>query len=157
MVKNIFKMSFVLFIFLCFQVQAQDKKIDLSLLKDLNNQNLKIDSKDTKVFLYFWAYWCPDCETKFTNFFPENLQKIKIPIITINTDSKENKTRGFIEKHKILLPVVIDKDKSLRKVCAVNGVPSWAILTRQPDGMYLVTDSKVGFDESEVKKILGIN
>lgn len=137
-------------------LKAEIKLIDLSAYKDIDGKVLAIDPKSEKVFLYFWAYWCPDCEGKFTSFFPENVSQIKIPIITINTDSKESKTRGFIEKHKLTMPVVVDADKSIRKLAQVNGVPAWALLTRHKNGQYTITDSKVGFEESEVKKILGI-
>ena len=138
------------------QLNAQDKIIDLATLKDIDGKALVIDQKSDKVLFYFWAYWCPDCEGKFTNFFPQHKDQIKMPIITINTDSKENKTRGFIEKHKIMLPVVVDLDKSIRKLAVVNGVPAWALLIKQKDGKYKITKSKVGFDESEVKKIMEI-
>ncbi len=138
------------------QLKAEDKIIDLGALKDIDGKVLVIDPKSEKVFLYFWAYWCPECEGKFTNFFPKYKDQFKFPIITVNTDSKENKTRGFIEKHKITMPVVVDLDKSIRKLASVNGVPAWAILQKQQDGKYKITESKVGFEESEVKKILDI-
>ncbi len=138
------------------QLKAEDKIIDLGTLKDIDGKVLVIDPKSEKVFLYFWAYWCPECEGKFTNFFSKYKEQFKFPIITINTDSKENKTRGFIEKHKITMPVVVDLDKSIRKLASVNGVPAWAILQKQKDGKYKIGESKVGFEESEVKKILDI-
>lgn len=138
------------------QLKAQNKIVDLSILKDIDGKAIVLDAKTEKVFLYFWAYWCPECEEKFTKFFPENIEKIKMPVLTINTDSKENKVRGFIEKHNVKLAVIMDSDKNFRKSAAVNGVPAWALLTKQKDGKYLITESKVGFETSEVKKILDL-
>ncbi len=145
-----------LVLFFSIQLNAQNKTIDLAVLKDIDGKAIVLDAKTEKVFLYYWAYWCPECEEKFTKFFPENIEKIKIPILTVNTDSKENKVRGFIEKHKIKLAVIMDLDKSLRKSASVNGVPGWALLIKQPNGQYLIQESKVGFEVSEVKKILDL-
>ncbi len=156
MVKRVSQIVFLFLILVSSILSANEKIIDISNLKDINGQNLKLEAKSDKVFLYFWAYWCSDCEGKFTKFFPMSQGKIKIPIVTVNTDSKENKVRGFIEKHNITLPVLMDYDKSIRKLAAVNGVPGWALLKKQMDGRYLIVNSQTGFDESEVKKVLEI-
>ncbi len=156
MVKNMTQIIFVILFSLSFHLNAEEKLIDLGSLKDINGQVLKIEPSSEKVFLYFWAYWCPECEDKFTSFFPQNRGQIKIPVITVNTDSKENKVRGFIEKHNLSLPILMDSDKKIRKLASVNGVPGWALLTKQKDGRYIIAQAKTGFDEVEVKKALDI-
>ncbi len=156
MVNKISQFVVIISFLFSINLQAEEKLIDLASLKDINGQALKIEPATDKVFLYFWAYWCPECEDKFTNFFPQNLSKIKIPIITVNTDSKENKVRGFIEKHNLKLPILMDSDKQIRKLALINGVPGWTLLTKQKDGRYVIALSKTGFDESEVRKVLGL-
>lgn len=156
MVTKVSQIVFLFLILVSSILSANEKNIDMFKLKDINGQILKIDAKSDKVFLYFWAYWCTECEGKFTNFFPLAQSKIKMPVVTVNTDSKENKVRGFIEKHNVTLPVLMDTDKSIRKLAGVNGVPGWALLKKQMDGRYLIVNSQTGFDESEVKKVLEV-
>jgi peroxiredoxin len=152
MVKIVLVISFIFGL----QLKAEDKIIDLATYKDIDGKKITVDQKTEKVFLYFWAHWCPDCEGKFTGFFPKYKEQIKIPVITINTDSKENKVRGFIEKNKVKMPVIMDLDNSIRKLAGVNGVPAYAILIKQKDGKYKITESKVGLDESDLMKALDL-
>ncbi len=143
----------IFLLFMSFQCFANT--IDIKNLKDIDQKKVELTGNENKLFLYFWAYWCPECEGKIKKFFPENMNKTKIQIITVNTDSKENKVRNFIEKHQMKMTVVMDTEKSLRRAAQVNGVPAWAILSKKDD-RWIVEKSKVGFDEDEVRKVLEI-
>lgn len=147
----------ILSLLLFFSLKSFAATLDLSNMKDLNGKPISIDEKQDKIFLYFWAYWCPDCEGKIKSYFPKNQDRIKIPVITINTDSKENKVRGFVEKNNMSLPVIMDMDKTIRKFTSINGVPGWALLAKEKTGLYKLISSQNGFDEAEVSKILNIN
>ncbi len=146
----------IFLISLLFTISGWAGSLDLAKIKDINGQALSLKTSSDQVFLYFWAYWCPDCETKFKTFFPKYKDSIAASVITINTDSKENKVRGFIEKNKINLPVVMDTEKIFRKWAAVNAVPGWAVLQKEANGEYKLLSSQNGFDEDQVKKVLNL-
>jgi peroxiredoxin len=143
-------------VFLILSLRANAESISLKDYKNMNNELVKIEDNQEEVFLYFWAYWCPTCEDKLNNFFPKNKLAFKIPVITINTDSKIKKVSSFIEKHKIELQVILDSDKVIQRFSKVNGVPAWAHLKKNNEGKFELLDSATGFDEIKVKKILGV-
>ena len=113
-------------------------------------------SDESKLFLYFWATWCPDCRDKLTHGTLVDLQKEfpKISVITVNSDSDEMRGKTFSENEKIGLPVFRDEEKSLTKSLKIFALPSWAILEKSSEGKWIVRMHSTGSDLADIRSEL---
>lgn len=145
--------SMIILLLICFSLNSFSQEINLNSYKEIKGKDISSLIQSDRLFLYFWAHWCTECEGKFKTYFPEITKKSSLPILTVNTDSKESKALSFIEKFSVSLPVIMDTQKELRKVVQVSGVPAWALLKKKTNGVYQIVSSKIGFDEAEVNKI----
>lgn len=108
------RIALVLILVLSFSLNAQIKigdSIPTIILKDSNNQEVKVSSTDNKFILIdFWASWCAPC--RLTN---RELVKLKnkyansdFEIIGISLDNDKEKWLKAIEKDKINYLQLID-------------------------------------------------
>ena len=137
---------------------ASAQTIDLSVLSELSNvEKIKPAQKDQKALVYFWASWCGDCRSKLKGDL-KKLHESGVQIFTINKDSSQKKASRFISKHKIELPVYLDKEKVISKALKAFSVPHWAVVKHKEDksGKKIWTVLKYGSGsiESAAKKTL---
>jgi len=151
-----FKLIFSI-LFVCSSLASArgDGIVSLDQLKPLAGADAKIETQ--KVFVYFWASWCPECREKFADGALSALQKDfpKTKIVTINADRTEERGKAFVEAEKISFPVYRDDSKALTKSLKIFGVPGWAVLNRNPNGQWSVQKSATGADLAEIRSELG--
>ncbi|MBC2581814.1 TlpA disulfide reductase family protein [Clostridium sp. DJ247] len=94
-----------------FNLKAADFK-----LKDLEGNYVSLsDLKGKKVFLNFWASWCPPCKAEMPDIekiYEENQDK-DLVIVTINLGEDVNTAKSFIDKNNYKFKVLLDFDPSV--------------------------------------------
>ncbi|MDA1061429.1 MAG: TlpA disulfide reductase family protein [Chloroflexi bacterium] len=77
------------------------------------------------VFLYFWASWCAPCEREaplIEQLWAEyGLQGYTF--VGINILDSERAARGFVERHALTFPMLLDGEGDVYFEFGVNGVP----------------------------------
>ncbi|MEN1969966.1 redoxin domain-containing protein [Lentibacillus sp. N15] len=86
------------------------------------------DFKGKKVFLNFWATWCPPCKAEMPElqqFY--NDYKDDVEIVAVNLTGSENKEADvpkFIDKYNYSFPIYLDKDLSASNTYMTVGIPT---------------------------------
>lgn len=99
-------------------------------LLNLNNKEVSLaDYRGQKVFLNFWATWCPPCREEMPD-----LQKLheeyddEIAVLTVNIGESKPTAVNFMMENKLNLPVLLDQDKSTAQDFLVRAIPTTYIL-----------------------------
>lgn len=120
---------------------ARAETVSLQSLKELRNAQ-PASKLDGRVFVYFWASWCPDCREKLggplAKFAKDNPG---VNLVTVNSDRDEAKGAGYVDGEKISLAVYRDTDRTLSKSLKIFAVPAWAILDKKGDTFEVVASS----------------
>ena len=96
-------------------------------LKDLNGKELSLsDLKGKKVFLNFWATWCPPCKEEM----PE-IQKLynetkdsDLVIIAVEIGEPQSEVKSFIDNNKYSFKVLLDSDQSVATKYSITAIPT---------------------------------
>ncbi|MDN4493896.1 peroxiredoxin family protein [Ureibacillus aquaedulcis] len=86
-------------------------------LKTLAGETVRLsDLEGKKVFINFWATWCPPCVEEMPamqDFYDELTTKENVVILAINTTDKESNTstvKHFVGEFGITFPILLDQE-----------------------------------------------
>lgn len=98
-------------------------------LETLSGETVKLSElRGKKVFLNFWATWCPPCKKempemqKFHEAHPDDLV-----ILAVNATGQENSVktvRKFISEYNYNYPILLDKNLDVLKVYSIITIPT---------------------------------
>lgn len=86
------------------------KILDFSL-KDVNGEMVSLnDFQGKRMLINFWATWCVPCLTEMPILQEIHNQWIEkgLVVISINMGESESKVRGFVQRHGLSFPVLLD-------------------------------------------------
>jgi thiol-disulfide isomerase/thioredoxin len=104
------------------KTKAQDFK-----LKDLNGNEVSLsDYKGKKVFLNFWASWCPPCKAEMPEIEKLYKETKDSDLIILAVDIGEDKqtVKSFIDKNKYNFKVLLDTDQAAATKYNIASIPS---------------------------------
>jgi thiol-disulfide isomerase/thioredoxin len=97
---------------------------------NMNEQEVNLsDYQGKKVFLNFWASWCPPCRQEMPD-----MQKVheeygdKIAVLAVNIGENKSTVGDFMRQNKLNLPVLLDLNKSIAQNYLVRAIPTTYIL-----------------------------
>lgn len=102
------------------------KAIDFSL-KDLNGNELSLsDLKGKKVFLNFWATWCPPCKAEMPDIekLYQETKDSELVIVSVEIGEPLNTVKSFIDSNKYNFKVLIDPDQSVATKYNITSIPT---------------------------------
>ena len=95
-------------------------------LQNMNEQEVSLsDYKGKKIFLNFWASWCPPCRQEMPD-----MQKLheeygeELVILAVNIGEGKSTAANFMMQNDLNFPVLLDTDKSTAQDYLVRGIPS---------------------------------
>ena len=120
-------------------VNAQKLESNITLKKIDTDENINIASVySQKAYTLFtvWASWCVTCkeELRILEEYQSKHSK-KLNIYTVSIDSKLRKSKKYVRKNKIGLPVLWDPDQKFINAIKLSGVPALALVDK--DGQIL--------------------
>ncbi|MGM0500479.1 MAG: TlpA family protein disulfide reductase [Bacillota bacterium] len=99
-------------------------------LINMNDQEVNLsDYRGKKVFLNFWASWCPPCRQEMPD-----MQKLheehgdEIAVLAVNIGENKSTVINFMMQNKLNLPVLLDLNKSIAQNYLVRAIPTTYIL-----------------------------
>lgn len=96
-------------------------------LKDLNGKTVSLDDfKGKKVFLNFWATWCPPCKSEMPDIqklYEEN-KNANFIIITVNTGDEKEKVIDFMKSNNYTFNVLLDINNELASKYNIFSIPT---------------------------------
>ena len=102
------------------------KKAPNFSLKNMNNKEVTLrELEGKKVFINFWASWCPPCKAEMPD-----IQKLyenhgeDIKIIAINLGEKKDKVKKYLENENLDFTVLLDKNQKVASQYLVRAIPT---------------------------------
>lgn len=96
-------------------------------LSDLNNKELSLsDLKGKKVFLNFWATWCPPCKEEMPEIqkLYEETENSDLVIISVEIGEPLSTVKSFIASNKYSFKVLLDSDQSVATKYNIASIPT---------------------------------
>jgi thiol-disulfide isomerase/thioredoxin len=102
------------------------KAIDFKL-KDLNGKEVSLsDYKGKKVFLNFWASWCPPCKAEMPEMekLYQETKDSDLVILAVNLSEDKSTVQNFIKNNKYTFSVLLDSDNAAAMKYQVVSIPT---------------------------------
>jgi len=96
-------------------------------LKDLDGKELSLsDLKGKKVFLNFWATWCPPCIEEMPEIqkLYEETKDSDLVIVAVEIQEPLNEVKSFIQDNKYSFKVLLDSDQSVVSKYNITSIPT---------------------------------
>jgi peroxiredoxin len=128
------------------KVKAADFK-----LKDLNGKDVSLsDFKGKKVFLNFWASWCPPCKAEMPEMEKLYQETKDSDLVILSVDLSEDKAtvQRFITDNKYNFPVLLDTDNAAASAYQVVSIPTSFFIDKEGN----IVDKHIGSMKLEQMK-----
>lgn len=102
------------------------KAIDFKL-KGLDGKELSLsDLKGKKVFLNFWATWCPPCRAEMPEIekLYQETKDSDLVIVAVEIGEPLNTVKSFIDSNKYSFKVLLDSDQSVASKYNIASIPT---------------------------------
>lgn len=124
-------------------------------LKDINGNNINIsDYKGKKVFINFWATWCPPCnqEIPYINQISKEKQD-EIKVITVNLGEEKDTVQKYIKQKGYDMTVLLDSNGDVADTYMIYSIPTSYLLDTNGN----IVDKHTGtMNMEELKKFMEI-
>jgi peroxiredoxin len=123
-------------------------------LKDLNGEELSLsDLKGKKVFLNFWATWCPPCKEEMPQIqkLYNETKDSDLVIITVEIQEQLSQVKSFIDNNKYSFKVLLDSNQSVAPKYKISVIPTSYFIDQ--DG-YIISQRSGGMSIDEMKSYI---
>jgi len=107
-------------------------------LKTLTGERMKLsDLKGKKVFINFWATWCPPCIEEMPtiqHFYEEHANDENFVILSVNATDLESdidSVKQFAKNHKINFPILLDEKGDVSITYEILTIPTSIIINEE--------------------------
>lgn len=117
----IIAIAFVIFRY----VQTEEASAEQFTLPTVTSEEVTVKEKGSYI-LNFWATYCPPCKREMPTFEAnyKALQKQQVSLITVNVGEPTRIVTNYAQKHKLTLPMLLDRDEDIHKRYDVLSLPS---------------------------------
>ncbi len=129
------------------------------VLPDLDGREVSLQEELAQgpVVLDFWATWCKPCIQSLPKIaeIAAEYQDRGVRVYTVNIDGPRNlvKIRPFLQRHRLQLPVLVDRTNQVMKQFQLVGLPATLVLSAQGGVVYRHQGYRPG-DELKLKAAL---
>ncbi len=105
-------------------------------LTTLTGETVKLsDYRGKKVFINFWATWCPPCKEEMPHIqqYYEKSAKDDVVILAINEDSKGNRDaiQQFVNEYSLSFPILLDETGDVSITYEILTLPTSMIINEE--------------------------
>lgn len=121
---------------------SKTKAMDFKL-KDLNGKEVSLSNyKGKKVFLNFWATWCPPCKAEMPEMekLYQETKDSDLVILAVNLDEDKDTVQKFINSNKYNFPVLLDTGNIVASQYEVVSIPTSFFIDKEGN----IVDKHIG-------------
>ena len=133
------------------KIKATDFK-----LKDMSGKEVSLsDYKGKKVFLNFWASWCPPCKAEMPEMekLYQETKDSDLVILAVNLAEDKSTVQNFIKDNQYNFPVLLDTDNAVASNYQVVSIPTSFFIDKEGN----IVDKHIGTMSIENMKSYIIN
>ncbi|HYF83711.1 MAG TPA: TlpA disulfide reductase family protein [Clostridia bacterium] len=96
-------------------------------LEDLNGNKITLSQlKGKKVYLNFWATWCPPCKAEMPDIekLYQETKDSDLVILAVNIAEDKKTVQDFIAKNKYNFPILLDVKGEVSQLYQVSNIPT---------------------------------
>jgi peroxiredoxin len=96
-------------------------------LKDINGKTHTLSEyKGKRIFLNFWATWCPPCRAEMPSMqkIYDSWDKKEYVMLAVNINQKKDMVKKFVDEKGYSFPVLLDPDGRVANTYRVRGIPT---------------------------------
>lgn len=96
-------------------------------LEDIKGSKIMLSElKGKKVFLNFWATWCPPCKAEMPDIekLYQETKDSDLVILAVNVGEDKKTVQDFIEENGYNFPVLLDVKGEVSQLYQVTGIPT---------------------------------
>ena len=125
-------------------------------LRTMDGPNLRLQEQRGRVVLVnFWATWCGPCrqEMPHLNRLYEKYRASGFVMLGVNVDDDSRNAAEVAAKLGLKFPVLLDTDKRVSKLYALETMPSTVLIDRDGRIQYLHRGYVTGYEDTYEKQI----
>lgn len=103
-------------------------------LKDLDGKELSLsDLRGKKVFLNFWATWCPPCKAEMPEIekLYQETKNSDLVIVAVEIGEPLSTVKTFIDQNKYNFKVLLDSDQSVAAQYGISAIPTSFFINKE--------------------------
>ena len=116
------------------------------------------DFQGKKVFLNFWATWCPSCKVEMPEMervWKENSEEVVV--VAVDIGESRNTVKSYIEEGGYTFKVLLDEDKIIAQKFGITAIPTSILLDENGNLIYgvrgaMTYENMSKFVKEELKK-----
>nr|WP_203363242.1 redoxin domain-containing protein [Bacillus sp. REN10] len=115
------------------------------------------DYKGKKVFLNFWATWCPPCKAEMPHmqkYYEAEAEKNNVEILAVNltkNDKGKEAVADFAKQYELTFPILLDETGDLGKTYKAFTIPTTYVLNTDGTIHQVITGP---MDEEMMKQLV---
>lgn len=112
--------------------QPEDQRVNLIrdydfTLEDLDGNNVSLsDFKGKKIFINFWATWCPPCKAEMPDMekLYQETKDSDLVILAVNIGDDKKTVQEFTTKNEYNFKVLLDLDAKVGRLYQASSIPT---------------------------------
>lgn len=101
-------------------------------LKKLNGDDISLsDLRGKKVFLNFWATWCPPCRLEMPDITKLDKERQDVAVLAVNLREEKGQIAEFLMTNGYNFTVALDQKGKVGDQYLVRGIPTTYIIDEQ--------------------------
>lgn len=131
------------------EMQEYNKAVDFTL-KDLDGNDVSLsDFQGKKIFLNFWATWCPNCREEMPHM--EELSKAykdEVVIVAVDVGEPKKTVANYVENNNLTFKVLLDEESDIATKFGITGFPTSVLLDENGNIVYGIV-GKMSYENME--------
>lgn len=100
-------------------------------INNVNGDEVSLsDYRGTKVFLNFWASWCPPCKEEMPAIQKLHKNYDNIKVVTVNSGEGKDKVLNYLMEYNFSFTTLLDKNRKVTTDYLIRGIPSTFVIDK---------------------------
>ncbi|MCF8000791.1 MAG: TlpA family protein disulfide reductase [Halanaerobiales bacterium] len=101
-------------------------------INNVNGEEVSLsDYQGTKVFLNFWASWCPPCREEMPSIQKLHKNYDDIKVLAVNSGESKEKVLNFLMENNFSFTTLLDKNGKVTTDYLIRGIPSTFVIDKE--------------------------